>query len=191
MAPDNTERHAMDLWFKGDISLRSLILHTIGCLFVGTPDGIDMPADFYFIEGDRYIPHPNDYSWERQRELLFVDTFRRSLSEKLAKWCLGIALVAFTAGLAGQGLATGVRAAYHKGESTYSRMFKKEGDRQPVSEMSEDAAAQRLRELRNEFLEINKLPASMVDRRKVERIDREAKEIIAKYPSLISVLQGE
>lgn len=187
---NQTEQSALAQWFNGDISLRSLILHSVGCVFIGTPDGLDMPNDFYFIEGDRHIPHPNDYEWGRQRDLLFVDTFRRILTEKLAKWCLAIAMAVFLGGLMVQGLATGVKAAYHQGERAYDRVFKKGSTAPSVSEMTSETAADRLREIRGEYMELNKPPIGEAERNRMQVLDREAKEILAKYPSLISILRG-
>lgn len=187
---NQTEQSALAQWFKGDISLRSLILHSVGCVFIGTPDGLNMPSDFYFIEGDRHIPHPNAYEWGRQRELLFVDTFRRILTEKLAKWCLAIAMSVFLGGLMVQGLATGVKAAYHQGERAYDRVFRKGATAPLVSEMTSESAANRLHEIRSEYMELNKPPIGDSEKSRIQALEKEAKEILMKYPSLSSIVQG-
>ena len=178
-------------WFNGDISMRSMILHTVGCIFIGTPNALNMPNDFYYIEGDRNIPHPNEYKWGRQRELLYVDTFRRILTEKLGKWCLAIALAVFLSGLMLQGLATGVKAVYHQGEKTLNRVFSKEPAIQPVSEMTLSMASTRLQEIKFEYAQLNTPPVGEQEQAKILALKREAGEILRKFPNLNYIVQGQ
>lgn len=49
------------------ISLTSKVLHRLGSLFIGTPESLGMPADFYTDVGDREQPLQNDI---RKREVM-------------------------------------------------------------------------------------------------------------------------
>jgi hypothetical protein len=178
-------------WLNGDISMRSMILHAVGCIFIGTPDALNMPNDFYYIEGDRNIPHPNEYKWERQRELLYVDTFRRILTEKLGKWCLAIALAIFLSGLILQGLATGVKTLYNQGEQTFNRILSKEPAIQQVSEMTLSMASKRLQEIKFEYAQINTSPVGEREQKKILALKREATEILSKFPNLNYIVQEQ
>lgn len=191
MEKENSSTNVFKMWLSGEVSLRTLILHSVGSLFIGTPDELSMPADFYFIEGDRDIPHPNDYSWHKQRDLLYVDNFRRKLTEKLAKWCVVIALVFFTGGLVIQGVASGVKYAAHQVEKGYKYIFKQDKATPKASEMSKEDAAQRLRDLKKEYFEKSKETADQDTAKKLADIDAEAKEIVQKYPDLRSILTGQ
>ena len=169
-------------WRNGEISIRSLILHSAGCLLIGTPDSLEMPQDFYYISGDRVIPHPNDYSWDQQRSMLYVDTFRRELTRRVANWCMGIALLLFVACLVLQGVTSGVKTAYRKADSALGSMFHKD----PAT-MSRADAEVRLRELKGEFNELRQQPAPDVER--VRKIQQEAETLVRLHPDLQYVLQ--
>lgn len=191
MNENQAEPSALTQWIGGAISLRSMILHSVGCLFIGTPEALNMPGDFYYIEGDRNIPHPNEYVWERQRELLFVDTFRRNLTEKLGKWCLALAMAVFLSGLMVQGLTSGVKAAYHQGEKAYNHMFKKEPVVPPIGEMTQEGATSRLQEIMLEYKQLTGPAAGAPDPVKIAALKQEAGEILKKFPGLEYILRGQ
>lgn len=191
MEKENSSTNIFKMWLNSEVSLRTLILHSVGCIFIGSPDDLSMPADFYFIEGDRDIPHPNEYSWNKQRDLLYVDTFRRKLTEKIAKWCVVIALVFFTGGLVMQGVASGVKYAAQQVEKGYRYITKQIKGTSKPSEMSKEDAAQRLRELKSEYLEKSKENPDQDTAKKLSALDAEAKEIVQKYPDLRSILTSQ
>lgn len=171
-------------WRNGEISLRSLILHSAGSILIGTADSLEMPQDFYYISGDRVIPHPNDYSWDQQRSMLYVDTFRRELTHCVAGWCMGIALLLFIACLVMQGVTSGVKTAYNKADSALGSMF-----HQDPASLSRADAESRLRELKAEFIEMKQQPAP--DATRVRKIEQEAETLVRLHPDLQYVLRGQ
>lgn len=169
-------------WRRGDISLRSLVLHSVGCTLIGTPAALDMPPDFYYISGDRNVPHPNDYDWDQQRALLYVDTFRRELTNRVAKWCLALSAALFVACLLLQGVASGVSTLYNKAGDAFSSATRKSPDT-----MSRDEASERLRELKAEFAEMERQPAPDIER--LRTIQEEAQTLLRRYPDLQHIVR--
>ena len=90
------------------VSLRSRLLHGLGCLFIGTPSSLGMPEDFYYIEADREFPTPGSLSWVQKRKRIYTDHFRRALTHKVALYACAVAVVFSVAGYAVNG---GVRGA--------------------------------------------------------------------------------
>lgn len=65
-------------------SLTSKALHRLGCFFIGTPESMRMPPDFYFEKGDRQVPTvPEMQQFVTQRNRLMVDAVRRGLLVRL------------------------------------------------------------------------------------------------------------
>jgi hypothetical protein len=66
----------------------------MGCLFIGTPQSMRMPPDFYFEKGDRKPPLEGEiYMHPVQRDRVAVDSFRRLLTQRVA-WLSAIASLA-------------------------------------------------------------------------------------------------
>jgi hypothetical protein len=62
------------------LSLTSKALHLLGSFFIGTPESLHMPADFYFEKGDRQLPTVQEMQqFVTQRNRLTVDAVRRGL----------------------------------------------------------------------------------------------------------------
>lgn len=97
------------LAYAPKISLRSRILHTLGCLLIGTPSSMGMPDDFYFIEADREFPKPDALTWNEKRKRIYTDGFRRALTQKTALYACLAALVFSIAGYALNGGVRGVK----------------------------------------------------------------------------------
>jgi len=87
----------------------SRLHHYLGCWFVGTPQELNVPDDFWFDDDCRTPPKPNDYDRPGVvDQLLEVETFRRSLRWKLARVapffffiaCSGVWITSLTLGTA-------------------------------------------------------------------------------------------
>jgi hypothetical protein len=101
----------ISLVYSPAVSLRSRVLHYLGCLFIGTPASMHMPHDFYYIEADRDFPAPGELDWKSQRQRIFVDGFRRALTQKVAVYtCVG-ALAISVVGLLLNGGVLGMKHA--------------------------------------------------------------------------------
>jgi hypothetical protein len=97
------------LIYAPKISLRSRALHFLGSLLVGTPASLDMPADFYYIEADREFPAPGQLDWDAQRRRIYVDGFRRALTQRVAFYACVAALVLSIGGALLNGGARGAK----------------------------------------------------------------------------------
>lgn len=65
-------------------SLTSKALHRLGCFFIGTPESMRMPPDFYVEKGDRQVPTVGEMQqFVTQRNRLMVDAVRRGLLVRL------------------------------------------------------------------------------------------------------------
>lgn len=85
------------------ISLKSRLLHALGCACIGTPESLNMPPDFYYLEGDRKFPAPGALTWTEKRRRLYVDHFRRNLMQRTAVYASAAALAVALAGAAVNG----------------------------------------------------------------------------------------
>lgn len=92
---------------KGMETFASRLHHFIGCWFVGSPQELNVPEDFWYDDDCRTPPQPADYDRSGVAgELLEVETFRRSLRWKLARVapifffiaCSGVWLTSLTLG---------------------------------------------------------------------------------------------
>ena len=80
-------------------SLTSKVLHRLGCFFIGTPESMRMPPDFYFEKGDRQVPTVAEMQqFVTQRNRLMVDAVRRGLLVRLGI-LTSVATVAIALGL--------------------------------------------------------------------------------------------
>jgi len=82
-------------------TLKSEIYHQLGCLFLGRPESLGMPFDFYYIAEDREMPHSADYDFEAIRRNIYVNTFRRNLIEALALRFSFLMVCVFMVGMVG------------------------------------------------------------------------------------------
>lgn len=176
------------VWSR-ELACSSAVLHVVGCATIGTPESLDMPPDFYFIEGDRTVPHPNEYTWDTQRNLLYVDTFRRELTRRLAGISLWFCLLVFVLGLVGQGLSYGTQAIYAKGEQIVNRLIR--SGPVPVAEMSQDEAKERLVYLRQQYKILLSKPMNPESTQQSTEMVKEANEILEKFPSLRFAREGD
>lgn len=176
-------------WWRGGISLRSYVLHTVGCIFVGTPQALDMPPDFYFMQGDRNVPHPNDYTWERQRELLYVDIVRRRVLGRVANFSMIVAILLLAASMLLHGLTTGVASVassiWHSSPFGHRKM-----DASEIGKMSDEDAADHLKDLVKELQELQAGPRTRETQSRMREIDAEVRQIMMTHPN-VKVPQGE
>lgn len=83
---------------NSDNSLQSRVLHWLGCVFIGQPEALGMPTDFYFARQDRHLPTPAEGdSWQKMRFRVYVDRVRVAMIRRFCKIILALNLAVFFA----------------------------------------------------------------------------------------------